>query len=94
MDKEKEDKKLKVITFTGKSYEFDYIPIMTIAELKLAILGVDSTVPDFDFLYAGRMIRSNDKILEEFINADNLTIYTNSKGVHGGCYKIGGGGCG
>lgn len=46
-------------------------------------------MPDFDFLYAGRMIRSSDKVLEEFVNEDNLTIYTNSKGVHGGCYKIG-----
>lgn len=36
---------------------------MTIAELKLAILSVDNTVPDFDFLYAGRMIRSADKVL-------------------------------
>jgi hypothetical protein len=37
---------------------------MTVGELKLAILGVDSTVPDFDFLYAGRMIRTTDKLLE------------------------------
>lgn len=36
---------------------------MTIGELKLAILNVDNSVPDFDFLYAGRMIRSADKIL-------------------------------
>ena len=47
------------------------------------------TVPDFDFLYAGKMIRSNDKVLEEFIKEDNLTLYTNAKGVHGGCYKFG-----
>lgn len=36
------------------------------------------------------MIRSTDKILEDFINVDNLTIYTNAKGVHGGCAR---GGC-
>jgi hypothetical protein len=36
---------------------------MTVGELKLAILNVDSSVPDFDFLYAGRMIRSADKVL-------------------------------
>lgn len=45
-------------------------------------------MPDFDFLYCGRMIRSNDKILEDFINKDNLKLYTNAKGVHGGCFKV------
>jgi hypothetical protein len=39
------------------------------------------------------MIRNNDKILEDFINKDCMTLYTNAKGVHGGCYKVGGG-CG
>lgn len=41
----------------------DYIPIMSVGELKQVILSIDDTVPDFDFLYCGRMIRSNDKIL-------------------------------
>ena len=58
---------------------------MTTGELKLAILSIDTTVPDFDFLYAGRKITSNEKVLEDFINGDNLTLYTNAKGVHGGC---------
>ena len=52
-------KKLKVIHYTGASYEFDYIPIMSVGELKLTILSVDSSVPDFDFIYGGRMIRNN-----------------------------------
>lgn len=33
------------------------------------------------------MIRTSDKKLEEFVNDDNLTIYTNAKNVHGGCYQ-------
>lgn len=40
---------------------------MTVGELKLAILSIDSTIPDFDFLYAGRMVRSNDRVLGDFI---------------------------
>jgi hypothetical protein len=39
------------------------------------------------------MIRSNDKILEDFINGDNFKLYTNAKGVHGGCFKVSSG-CG
>jgi hypothetical protein len=66
----------------------DYIPVMTVGELKAVILSIDSTVPDFDFLYCGRMIRSNDKVLEDFINQDNMKLYTNAKGVHGGCFKV------
>jgi hypothetical protein len=57
---------------------------MTTGELKQAILSIDQKVPDFDFLYAGRMIRANDKILSDFIKEDNLSLYTNAKGVHGG----------
>jgi hypothetical protein len=34
------------------------------------------------------MIRSSDKILEDFISLDNLKLYTNAKGVHGGCFKV------
>lgn len=63
---------------------------MTLGELKQTILSIDSSVPDFDFLYAGRMLRSADKVLEEFMHEDNMTIYTNAKGVHGGCSR---GGC-
>lgn len=63
---------------------------MTTGELKYNLLQIDNTVPDFDFLYAGRMIRANDKVLGDFIKEDNLTLYTNAKGVHGGCAK----GCG
>jgi hypothetical protein len=66
---------------------------MTTGELKSVILSIDDTVPDFDFLYQGRMIRSNDKVLEDFVNKDCMTLYTNAKGVHGGCYKVPGG-CG
>lgn len=55
--------KLKVITFKGVTHELDYIPIMTTGELKASILQIDYSVPDFDFIYAGRMIRANDKIL-------------------------------
>ena len=62
---------------------------MTLGELKQAILSIDDSVADFDFLYAGRMLRSSDKMLEEFMNEHNKTLYTNAKGVHGGCYKIG-----
>ncbi len=36
---------------------------MTVGELKSVILTIDNAVPDFDFLYCGRMIRSNDKLL-------------------------------
>ena len=90
MDNSEDKNSLKVITYTGKTHLFDYIPIMTLGELKLAILSVDSTVPDFDFLYAGRMLRSADKVLGDFINEHNMTLYTNAKGVHGGCS---GGGC-
>lgn len=61
---------------------------MTTGELKYNILQIDKSVPDFDFLYAGRMIRSNDKVLQDFIKEDNLKLYTNAKGVHGGCYKV------
>jgi hypothetical protein len=43
---------------------------MTTGELKSVILSIDDTVPDFDFLYQGRMIRSNDKVLEDFVNKD------------------------
>lgn len=83
--------RLRVVAFTGKNFEFEYIPVMTTGELKAQILQADSSVGDFDFIYAGRMIRANDKVLGEFIKADNLVIYTNAKGVHGGC---GNGGCG
>jgi hypothetical protein len=83
-----ESLKLKVITFRGQTYEIDYIPIMTVGELKYNLLQIDNSIPDFDFLYAGRMIRSNDKILHDFIKEDNLTLYTNAKGVHGGCCRI------
>jgi hypothetical protein len=62
---------------------------MTTGELKYNILQFDNRVPDFDFLYAGRMIRSNDKVLQDFIKLDNMTLYTNAKGVHGGCCKMG-----
>jgi len=41
----------------------EYIDIMTVGELKYAILQIDTSVSDFDFLYAGRMIRANDKVL-------------------------------
>ena len=82
--------RLKVITFKGPAYEVEYIPIMTTGDLKAHILQIDHSVPDFDFIYAGRMIRANDKVLEDFVRADNMTIYTNAKGVHGGC----GYGCG
>ena len=61
---------------------------MTIGELKSVVLTIDSTVPDFDFLYCGRMIRTNDKVLEDFIINDNLKLYTNAKGVHEGCFKV------
>ena len=53
------------------------------------ILAIDQAVPDFDFLYCGRMIRSNDKILGDFVTENCLKLYTNAKGVHGGCYKVG-----
>ena len=79
------EKKLKIIHYIGKTFDIDYIPIMSVGELKLVILNYDSTVPDFDFIYCGRMIRANDKILEDFINEEQLVIYTNAKGVHGGC---------
>lgn len=82
--------KLKVVTFTGKTYEFEYIPVITTGQLKAQILQIDFSVADFDFIYAGRMIRANDKILGDFIKSENLIIYTNAKGVHGGC----GNGCG
>jgi hypothetical protein len=62
-----ENRKLKVITFRGQTYEIDYIPIMTVGELKYNLLQIDNSLPDFDLLYAGRMIRSNDKILNDFI---------------------------
>ena len=58
---------------------------MTTGELKTHILQIDQTVPDFDFMYAGKMVRGNDKILGNFITPPNLTIYTNARGVHGGC---------
>jgi hypothetical protein len=73
------------VTYLGKTHELDYIGIITTGELKLQILQIDNSVPDFDFIYAGRMIRSNEKVLGDFINPDNMTIYTNAKGVHGGC---------
>jgi hypothetical protein len=57
------ESKLKVITFNGPVHELEYIPLMTTGELKYNILQFDSSVPDFDFLYAGRMIRANDKVL-------------------------------
>ena len=53
--------------------------------MKTHILQIDHSVPDFDFMYAGRMIRANDKVLGDFVVAPNLTLYTNAKGVHGGC---------
>ena len=92
---------MEIITYTGKDHLYfkgkkhliDYIPIMSVGELKQVILSIDNTVPDFDFLYCGRMIRSNDKILGDFINTDNLKLYTNAKGVHGGCFKVSNG-CG
>lgn len=87
---EGDSKKLTIVTFSGPIHEVEYIPIMTTGELKYNILQTDHTVPDFDFLYAGRMIRSNDKVLQDFIKEDNLKLYTNAKGVHGGC---GQGGC-
>ena len=31
------------------------------------------------------MIRSSDKVLQDFITPPNMTLYTNAKGVHGGC---------
>ena len=77
--------RLKVITFKGPAYEVEYIPIMTTGDLKAHILKIDHSVPDFDFIYAGRMIRANDKVLEDFVRADNMKIYTNAKGVHRGC---------
>ena len=49
------------------------------------LLQIDHSVPDFDFMYAGRMIRSSDKVLQDFITPPNMTLYTNAKGVHGGC---------
>lgn len=52
-------------------------------------MTMDDTVPDFDFLYCGRMIRSSDKLLGDFITQNNMKLYTNAKGVHGGCYKVG-----
>lgn len=58
-----ENKQLTVITYHGLTHKIDYIPIMTTGDLKYNILQFDSTVPDFDFLYAGKMIRSNDKVL-------------------------------
>jgi hypothetical protein len=61
---------------------------MTTGELKTHILQIDHTVPDFDFMYAGRMIRSSDKVLGDFIVPPNMTLYTNAKGVHGGCSKF------
>lgn len=76
------------MTFRGPAYEIEYLPIMTVGELKLALLQLDSSVADFDFLYCGRVIRSADKVLGDFIKADNLTLYTNAKGVHGGCCKM------
>lgn len=56
--------KLTVITFRGRTLQFDYIPILTLGELKEAILSLDDSVADFDFMYAGRMLRSSDKRLE------------------------------
>ena len=64
---EGDSKKLTIVTFSGPIHELEYIPIMTTGELKYNILQIDHTVPDFDFLYAGRMIRSNDKVLQDFI---------------------------
>ncbi len=77
--------KLTIITFSGPMHQVEYIPIMTTGELKTHILQIDQRVPDFDFLYAGKMIRSNDKVLQDFITPPNMTLYTNAKGVHGGC---------
>ena len=77
--------KLTIITYSGPVHQLEYIPIMTTGELKTAILQIDHTVPDFDFMYAGRMIRSSDKVLQDFITPPNMTLYTNAKGVHGGC---------
>ena len=84
---------LEIKTYHGKQHTIPYDRTMTTGQLKAIILSIDDTVPDFDFLYAGRMIRSNDKVLSDFINEQNMTLYTNSKGVHGGCYKIPSGSC-
>ena len=77
--------KLTVITFNGPVHQVEYIPIMTTGQLKMHLLQIDHSVPDFDFMYAGRMIRSSDKVLQDFITPPNMTLYTNAKGVHGGC---------
>ena len=55
--------KLTINTYSGAVHQLEYIPIMTTGELKTAILQIDHTVPDFDFMYAGKMIRSSDKVL-------------------------------
>ena len=60
---EADSKQLTIITFRGQQYKLDYIPIMTVGELKYNLLQLDSSVPDFDFMYAGRMVRSSDKVL-------------------------------
>jgi hypothetical protein len=64
---ESDQKQLRIITFYGAIHIVDFVPCMTTGELKQTILSIDQTVSDFDFLYAGRMIRSNDKVLSDFI---------------------------
>lgn len=52
------------------------------------------TINDFDLLYRGKLIKDKDQTLGSFIDPSTPTIYVNSKGVQGGCYKIASGGCG
>lgn len=84
-----EGRKLTVFAFNGPVHSLDYRPSITTGQLKQEILQRDRTVPDFDFLYAGKMIRANDKVLGDFMKEENLTLYTNAKGVHGGCCRNG-----
>lgn len=46
-------------------------------------------VKDVDFIYRGKQLKDNNKLLKDVIDPANRNLFANAKGVHGGCY-IGG----
>ena len=89
MEAENSDPFIEIVTYHGKNHKIPYDCTMTTGQLKAVILSIDNTVPDFSFLYAGRVIKSNEKVLGDFMDKNNMKLYTNANGVHGGCFKVG-----
>jgi hypothetical protein len=57
----------KIIMYTNKVHHIKCSPLITTGQLKKMIVEVDGDVKDFDFLFAGRMIKSNDKVVKDLI---------------------------